>query len=276
MSTPRCDGTMHHLSDDAYSSMSWPCPGWPTCRMAVPSATKEVSAEIKATAVYTEHRDGTREHEGFVPDHAPQEWPSSPANTPHAIETFSGRFVDTKKPDPATIVLEDVAHALASICRFGGHSKRFYSVAEHAVYCSVYMERRGAAADECLAALHHDDPEAFLGDIPRPLKPLLGAAYRRLSERMDVAIVQGLALPFGAEALHTARIKEADNAALVVEAAELMPSRGAHWFENEVYINLWEIGLNPGDLELPDYWRGGLSPAEAEGLYLSRHWELTT
>lgn len=200
--------------------------------------------------------------------------PSSPAGLPHSIETFSGRFVDTKNPDPASIVLEDVAHALAAICRFGGHCRQFFSVAEHAVNVSRRMEERGHSRAMCLAGLHHDDTEAFLVDIPRPLKPLLGPAYTRLSDRMDEAIVQGLDLPFGAASLHSPLVKEADNYALVIEAHELMPSKGAHWFEDEVYVNLWEIGLNPGDVELPDYWCGGLTPAEAEGLYLSRHWEL--
>ncbi len=193
---------------------------------------------------------------------------------PHSIETFSGRFVDTKNPDPDTIILEDVAHALAAICRFGGHSRVFYSVAEHAVFCSRSMEAAGLNQELCLAALHHDDSEAFLGDIPRPLKPLLGAAYESLSWRMDNAVVAGLALPFGPHRLHAPEIKAVDSAALVIEAYELMPSRGAHWFEDDVYVNLWELGLKPGDVELPDYWRGGLTPAEAEGLYLSRHWEL--
>ncbi len=194
-------------------------------------------------------------------------------HTPTSIETFSGRFVDTKKPDPGTIVLEDIAHALAATCRFGGHSKVFFSVAEHAVNCSLHLERAGWSRPDCLAALHHDDSEAFLVDIPRPLKPLLGVAYRRLSDRMDKAIVKGLGLPFTAEAFHAAHIKDADNHALVIEAHELMASRGAHWFENDEYVSLWELGISE-KIALPDYWYGGLTPEKAEGLYLSRHWEL--
>lgn len=201
---------------------------------------------------------------------------SSPPGLPHSIETYSGAFVDTKAPDPRSIALEDVAHALSSICRFGGHSKVFYSVAEHAVFCSIHMQRAGFDRLECLAALHHDDAEAFLGDIPRPLKPLLGRAYKILSDRMDKAIVTGLGLPFPAGNLHTPAIKEADNAALVIEAAQLMRSKGAHWFEDDVYVNLWELGMSPASLAVPDFWRGGLHPFAAKRLYLDRHRELTT
>ncbi len=201
---------------------------------------------------------------------------SSVPGLPHSIETYSGAFVDTKAPDPRSIVLEDVAHALSSICRFGGHSKVFYSVAEHAVYCSTHMERMNYNRLECLAALHHDDSEAFLGDIPRPLKPLLGRAYKVLSDRMDRAIVKGLGLPFPAGNLHTTAIKEADNAALVVEAAQLMRSKGAHWFEDDVYVSLWALGMAPASQATPDYWLGGLHPAAAKRLYLDRHKELTS
>src|ERR1700733_12855258 len=112
--------------------------------------------------------------------------------TDNEVETFTGRFVDVNKPDPTTIHIEDIAHALANTCRYGGHCRSYYSVADHAVFVSVRLERKGYDLDLQLAGLHHDDAEAFLGDIPRPLKPLLGRAYTRLTDRMDVAIIAGL------------------------------------------------------------------------------------
>jgi hypothetical protein len=63
--------------------------------------------------------------------------------TKHEVETFSGLYVDTEDPRPDTIRLEDIAHALANTCRYGGHCSRFYSVAEHAVFCSIRIERKG-------------------------------------------------------------------------------------------------------------------------------------
>ncbi len=194
--------------------------------------------------------------------------------TTHEVETFSGAFVDTKEPDPATIVLEDIAHALAMTCRYGGHCKRFYSVAEHAVLCSVRAGRLGYNRDQCLTVLHHDDAEAYLQDITRPLKPLLGSVYSYLSNRMDDVIVEALELPFISAAFHTQWVKEVDNWALFVEAHELLPSKGLHWFNGDQGASKWGIGHNPSDVEIPYYWHGGLSPADAEGLYLSRHWEL--
>ncbi len=189
------------------------------------------------------------------------------------IETFSGGYVNTEYPTPESIVLEDVAHALSQVCRFGGHTQKFYSVAEHAVLVSRRMEELGFSREECLAGMHHDDSEAYLGDIPRPLKVHLGERYRALSDRMDRAIIAGLALPFPFEALHTSDIKDADNWALFVEARSLLRSRGMNW---ESSFEDWDIDArSEAEAEKdPPYWHGGQDPTTAEGEFLSRHYEL--
>ena len=193
-------------------------------------------------------------------------------STPYAVETFTGEFVDTRHPEPTTIHLEDIAHALAQTCRYGGHCKRFYSVAEHAVLVSRRLEELGHSNRRCRAGLHHDDAEAYLGDIPRPMKPLLGTAYKRLTARMDEAIIASLRLGLNVEMLHDPVIKEADNWALFVEARILLPSKGINW--NAALLQHW--GVDPETLEggTPAYWRSGLSPQRAKEEYLARHHEL--
>ena len=190
----------------------------------------------------------------------------------YMVETFSGRFVDTKWPKTEQICLEDIAHALANTCRYGGHCRRFYSVAEHAVFVSQRVERQGMGRVTILAALHHDDPEAYLGDIPRPLKPLLGARYERLTDRMEAAIAE--ALDFSQHVrlvMHNPVVKNADNWALFVEARHLLPSRGINWAGSQ--LEAWSIEQQ-GRIVTPDYWKGGLPPEEAEALYLARHKEV--
>jgi 5'-deoxynucleotidase YfbR-like HD superfamily hydrolase len=192
------------------------------------------------------------------------------------IETFSGQFVDTKKPDPATIRLEDIAHALGNICRFGGHSKRFYSVAQHAVFVCERVKRRGYGTRAQFAALHHDDAEAFLGDIPRPLKPLLGKKYKDLSDRMDRAIITALDLPVTVEDLHDARVKSADNWSLFVEADDLLPSKGKQWWDGAQGATKWGLEPLPERLVIPDYFIPyTLSPDNATQMYLRYHRKLT-
>ena len=195
--------------------------------------------------------------------------------TAHEIETFSGRFVDTSNPSVENITLEDVAHALANICRYGGHCSTFYSVAEHAVFVSKRLERKGYPRNTQIMGLHHDDSEAYLGDIPRPMKPLLGKAYERMTDRMDQVIIDALGLPEPAGGFHDPLIKDADNWALFVEAKYLLPSGGKHWWNGEQGADSWGLPPQPQRIVTPDYWRGGLTPAEAERLFLRRHAELT-
>lgn len=190
------------------------------------------------------------------------------------VETFSGQYVDTRAPRPETIRLEDIAHALAATCRYGGHCRRFYSVAEHAVFCSIRMERKGYSRALQLAALHHDDAEAYLGDIPRPLKPLLGAGYKQLTDLMDATIIEALQLSSPSDDFHHAAVKQADNWALFVEARHLLPSQGRHWFNGDQGAAAWGIEDQPTRIVVPDYWRGGLEPIDAKLLYLLRHEEL--
>jgi hypothetical protein len=197
----------------------------------------------------------------------------------HEIETFTGRFVDTRNPSVESIVLEDIAHALANICRYGGHCQRFYSVAEHAVFVSRRLERQGFPRWMQLAGLHHDDAEAYLGDIPRPLKPLLGKAYKTLTDRMDVAIVDGLKLhAYGVRTptFHFSEVKTADSWSLFVEARALLPSKGAGWWDGAQGANTWELEAMPSRIVTPDYFLGGVEPSVAESLFLERHKELTS
>lgn len=87
---------------------------------------------------------------------------------PGCITTFTGKLVNLFKPDPKLICLEDIAHGLANTCRWNGHTKTFYSVAEHAVRVSRLVPK-----GKRLTAIFHDAEEAYWGDIVSPLKMML-------------------------------------------------------------------------------------------------------
>jgi len=91
------------------------------------------------------------------------------------FNTNSGLLVNLHKPTEDMICIEDIASALSKICRFGGHSSAFYSVAQHSVIVmalgSPYL---------CREALLHDAAEAYLGDVIKPLKNILGPVYEDL------------------------------------------------------------------------------------------------
>lgn len=82
------------------------------------------------------------------------------------IQTYSGIKFYPLDPMPEDILIEDIAHALSNICRFNGHTKQFYSVAQHSYLVSSQINDPKIA----LAGLLHDASEAYICDIPRPLK----------------------------------------------------------------------------------------------------------
>lgn len=191
--------------------------------------------------------------------------------TNHEIETASGRFVDLSDPDPATIHIEDIAHGLAMVCRYNGQASRFYSVAEHAVAVSRELERRGASKMLQIAGLHHDDAEAYLGDVTRPLKSLLQPKYGRLTNMMDDAIIEALNLPWDGDALHMEEVKEVDNFILLIEAKHLLPSEGANWAGNGCNWEIPDDAVADDSNWKPQCWTSG----NAQIMYMLRHWELT-
>lgn len=183
------------------------------------------------------------------------------------VEVPSGRFVNMREPDPGDITLYDIAHKLAQTNRYGGSTKHPYNVAQHAVFVAERLRRMGHSTKVQLIGLHHDDPEAFLCDIPRPWKALLGDIYRQMTVIFEVAIAEALDLPDDAVIYHSI-IKQADNFALLVEARNMMPSGGHRW------DYLKEMDL-PQRIITPDYFMGEQHWEVSRDAYLQRHEELT-
>src|SRR5919108_4617314 len=136
-----------------------------------------------------------------------------PAPGPY-LQTVSGRRVNPFDPDPDQLDAGDIARALANQCRFGGHSRVFYSVAQHSVLVSQLVEQRGGDVEDAFAALMHDATEAYLGDMPHPLKHRspLGAAFKEAEARLEVALRDRFQIK-----PHVGEIKRADRALLATE-----------------------------------------------------------
>jgi len=137
------------------------------------------------------------------------------------IQTFTGKQFWPLDPRIEEIDFYDVAHALANICRYTGHVKSFYSVAQH----SVLMSDIVPAADRRWA-LMHDAAEAYLTDIARPLKRAPEfAAYREAEERLERCIAERFDLPWPMPE----SVKAADLRMLATERRDLMATPPIPW-----------------------------------------------
>lgn len=171
------------------------------------------------------------------------------------IETFTGECFQPLSPILETIWLEDIAHALSNQCRFSGHVREHYSVAEHSVRVSLLLAEWGEDEDVQLWGLMHDASEAYLVDLPTPLKddPAIGDGYRA-AER---ALMRAICMRFGLPETQPDPVRVADAVLLATETRDLMPCRPAHW-KNLVTVKALAERISP--------W----SPRRAERQFLKR------
>lgn len=133
------------------------------------------------------------------------------------IRTSTGRQFHLLEPWRNDPNIGEIAHALSHLCRFTGHTDRFYSVAQHSVHVSHLVPPALA-----MHGLLHDAAEAYLGDVASPLKALL-PQYRELE-----AHIQGwICRAYGLSQDMPEEVKAADQQMLVQEMHDLFPRQVA-------------------------------------------------
>jgi hypothetical protein len=143
------------------------------------------------------------------------------------IETSSGEKFTPLAPVFADIRIVDIAHALARQCRFAGHCRHTYSVGEHSVRVSELLQKQRQPKPVQLWGLLHDASEAYLVDLPRPLKddPAIGDPYKVVEARLMLAVCQRFGLP----ERQPDAVTHADEVLLSTEARDIMHGEKAYW-----------------------------------------------
>lgn len=169
------------------------------------------------------------------------------------ILTQSGNHFNFLTPDTSEFGVEDIAHALSHECRFAGHSRHFYSVAEHSLMVSHIVPQQHA-----LQGLLHDAAEAFVKDIPKPLKRLL-PDYAVIEKRVEAAIFTRFGLP----PKLSLEVKHADLVMLATEQRDLMAPH--------VRLDRRPAGVEPLAQRICP-----MTPRVAKLMFLHRYHELTS
>ncbi|GGE18483.1 hypothetical protein GCM10011390_42090 [Aureimonas endophytica] len=166
------------------------------------------------------------------------------------MQTFEGRQFWPMDPRADEIDIVDIAHSLSMQCRFAGHCRRFYSVAEHCVLLS-----RVVTLENALWGLLHDASEAYLVDVPRPVKPFL-AGYKMAEQRVMDAVCERFGLGF--EMPDEVRI--ADGRILADERDQNMSAAPVAWADTGAPLGV-----------TLQFW----SPSEARAAFLTAFVDLT-
>lgn len=167
------------------------------------------------------------------------------------IQTYTGKTFHPMDPRSQDVDIRDIAHALSMQCRYAGHCRRFYSVAEHSVLIARWLVGKNKPA--AIYGLLHDASEAYLCDVPRPVKPFL-TGYQAAESKVQAAVWAR----FGLYAAVPAIAKEADDRIL---ADELVNMTRMSWHARHA---------DPLGVPMM-YW----SPAEAEREFLATYTALT-
>lgn len=168
------------------------------------------------------------------------------------IQTFLGKKFKPLNPNINDIFLEDIVHSLSNICRFTGHCRQFYSVAQHSVLVSYMCDEEYA-----LQGLLHDSSEYALSDFSNPLKHSGEFEnYKFYEKQLQDLIYKKFGVPIDEHP----SVKEADTRILCTEARDLLAP----------LHHDWKMTVEPYDFKIVP-----LAPKEAKELFMFRFLELT-
>ena len=151
----------------------------------------------------------------------------------NCIMTYSRVLMDPLTARPDQILIEDIAHSLSLMTRANGHCRQFYSVAQHCLNCALEAKSQGLGQRLQLACLLHDAAEAYVADIPRPVKHRL-TGFAEIEEYVQSVIFRKFGLADMTEEEWNA-VFRIDDALLHAEFEALM---GIMIFDTAPYVSM--------------------------------------
>lgn len=134
-------------------------------------------------------------------------------------QTFTGRQFWGMDPRPDDIFIEDIAHALANVNRYNGHTPVPYSVAQHSVIVSLECN-----PEDAFWGLMHDASEGYIGDMISPIKRYL-PEYTKVEHNL----MEKICRRFWMDPVMPASVKKADLTVLAAESRDMFPKKPASW-----------------------------------------------
>ncbi len=154
-------------------------------------------------------------------------------------QSITGAVLDLKDLSPLDVRSKDISHVLGMMVRFGGHTRRWYSVGEHCVLLAEYFLKQGEV-DLAREALIHDAHEYILGDMAAPFKPLLGI-YRAYETACERVVRRACDVPLDL----SPRVKEADTRILMDEREQCLGKPTKPWANEEEPLGITIRGWTP-------------------------------
>jgi hypothetical protein len=160
------------------------------------------------------------------------------------LETVTGKKVNPVNILAEQLDMEDIAWALSRINRFAGHTITLipYNVADHSIFVKNMIYEDTGNALLALYGLLHDAAEAYIGDIPSPVKhnSYIEEGIARIEKNVLEAVYDKFVSRFPTdEEMET--VKYYDKKAQKIEAHAFMFSRGKDWGFKNIEVELVEF-----------------------------------
>lgn len=165
-------------------------------------------------------------------------------------QTYSGRQFFYDDMSKNEFILDDIAHQLSNVIRYGGACHYRYSVAQHSCALAKTMEDHGFAPADCLYALFHDAAEAYTGDVRTPIKDHV-TGFRNIEDKIQTALLTYMRSEYRIPVpmVAPARMKEYDRRIVIDEKFAMMTPCIHRWYGLD---GMQKLGVDPTLLqELP-------------------------